>query len=150
MTGSKTWRAKHPHDCSTSGSIVHHFTACEYLDHRSKKIHLAIHIKQYLCVLLHYYLMQSANVLCFRAAEDSDADAESIPPPPRSSFQMEADLRKISRQPQSTYRYLKVASAPLTVSTCVFSLCFSSQRFINIAANQSRRLSEDLPELSGA
>ncbi len=98
-------------------------------------------------VLLHYYLTQSANVLCFRAAEDSDSDAESIPPPPRSSFQMEADLRKISRQPQSTYRYLKVASAPLTVSTCV---CFSSQRVINIAANQSRGLSEDLPELSGA
>lgn len=45
-----------------------------------------------------------------RAAEDSSADAESIPPPPRSSFQMEADLRKISRQPQCTYRYLKQIS----------------------------------------
>ncbi len=52
----------------------------------------------------------TANVLCFRTPEDSSADAESIPPPPSSSFQLEADLRKISRQPQSTYRYLKVVS----------------------------------------
>ncbi|XP_058628276.1 RNA polymerase II-associated protein 3 isoform X3 [Onychostoma macrolepis] len=45
-----------------------------------------------------------------RAPEDSSPDAESIPPPPSSSFQLEADLRKISRQPQSTYRYLKQIS----------------------------------------
>ncbi|XP_016367553.1 RNA polymerase II-associated protein 3 [Sinocyclocheilus rhinocerous] len=45
-----------------------------------------------------------------RAPEDSSADAESIPPPPSSSFQLEADLRKISRHPQSTYRYLKQIS----------------------------------------
>lgn len=45
-----------------------------------------------------------------RAPEDSSPEAESIPPPPSSSFQLEADLRKISRQPQSTYRYLKQIS----------------------------------------
>ncbi|XP_016101147.1 RNA polymerase II-associated protein 3 isoform X3 [Sinocyclocheilus grahami] len=45
-----------------------------------------------------------------RALEDSSADAESIPPPPSSSFQLEADLRKISRNPQATYRYLKQIS----------------------------------------
>lgn len=52
----------------------------------------------------------TANVLCFRTPEDSSPEAESIPPPPSSSFQLEADLRKISRQPQSTYRYLKQIS----------------------------------------
>uniref|UniRef100_A0A8C1VBS7 RNA polymerase II-associated protein 3 n=1 Tax=Cyprinus carpio TaxID=7962 RepID=A0A8C1VBS7_CYPCA len=45
-----------------------------------------------------------------RAAEDSSADAESIPPPPSNGFQLEADLRKISRHPQSSYRYLKQIS----------------------------------------
>ncbi|RXN08123.1 RNA polymerase II-associated 3 [Labeo rohita] len=45
-----------------------------------------------------------------RAPEDSSADVEVIPPPPSNSFQLEADLRKISRQPQSTYRYLKQIS----------------------------------------
>lgn len=40
-----------------------------------------------------------------RSAED-----EIIPPPPCTSFQLEADLRKISRNPQSTYRYLKQIS----------------------------------------
>ncbi|KAK9975495.1 hypothetical protein ABG768_020751 [Culter alburnus] len=40
----------------------------------------------------------------------SSAGPESIPPPPSSSFQLEADLRKISRHPQSTYRYLKQIS----------------------------------------
>ncbi|XP_059367826.1 RNA polymerase II-associated protein 3 isoform X2 [Carassius carassius] len=38
------------------------------------------------------------------------ADAESIPPPPSNSFQLEADLRKIRRHPQSTYSYLKQIS----------------------------------------
>ncbi|XP_073694480.1 RNA polymerase II-associated protein 3 [Garra rufa] len=45
-----------------------------------------------------------------RAPEDSSADVEWIPPPPSNSFQLEADLRKISRQPQSTYTYLKQIS----------------------------------------
>ncbi|KAL1275261.1 hypothetical protein QQF64_034884 [Cirrhinus molitorella] len=45
-----------------------------------------------------------------RAPEDSSADAESIPLPPSNSFQLEADLRKISHHPQSTYRYLKQIS----------------------------------------
>lgn len=40
-----------------------------------------------------------------RSAED-----KIIPPPPCTSFQLEADLRKISRNPQSTYRYLKQIS----------------------------------------
>ncbi|XP_052410771.1 RNA polymerase II-associated protein 3 isoform X14 [Carassius gibelio] len=39
----------------------------------------------------------------------SRADAEAIPPP-SNSFQLEADLRKIRRYPQSTYRYLKQIS----------------------------------------
>ncbi|XP_026066123.1 RNA polymerase II-associated protein 3-like [Carassius auratus] len=48
-----------------------------------------------------------------KTAEVSDvsrADAEAIPPPPSNSFQLEADLRKIRRHPQSTYRYLKQIS----------------------------------------
>ncbi|XP_043086673.1 RNA polymerase II-associated protein 3 isoform X2 [Puntigrus tetrazona] len=45
-----------------------------------------------------------------RAPEDSSPETESIPPPPGSGFQLEADLRKISRRPQSTYRYLKQIS----------------------------------------
>ncbi|XP_052410777.1 RNA polymerase II-associated protein 3 isoform X17 [Carassius gibelio] len=47
-----------------------------------------------------------------KTAEVSDvsrADAEAIPPP-SNSFQLEADLRKIRRYPQSTYRYLKQIS----------------------------------------
>lgn len=40
-----------------------------------------------------------------RSAED-----EVIPPPPCTSFQLEADLRKISQNPQSTYSYLKQIS----------------------------------------
>ncbi|XP_016370251.1 RNA polymerase II-associated protein 3-like [Sinocyclocheilus rhinocerous] len=44
------------------------------------------------------------------ACVDSSADPESIPPPPSNAFQLEADLRKTSRHPQSTYRYLKQIS----------------------------------------
>ncbi|XP_039516707.1 RNA polymerase II-associated protein 3-like isoform X1 [Pimephales promelas] len=40
----------------------------------------------------------------------SSSSPEPIPPPPSSSFQLEADLRKISRYPQCTYRYLKQIS----------------------------------------
>ncbi|XP_067283059.1 RNA polymerase II-associated protein 3 [Pseudorasbora parva] len=40
----------------------------------------------------------------------SSAAPESIPPPPGNSFQLEADLRQISRYPQCTYRYLKQIS----------------------------------------
>lgn len=40
----------------------------------------------------------------------SSSSPEPIPPPPISSFQLEADLRKISRYPQCTYRYLKQIS----------------------------------------
>ncbi|XP_077086019.1 RNA polymerase II-associated protein 3-like [Siphateles boraxobius] len=43
-------------------------------------------------------------LLCFRASSSSP---EPIPPPPINSFQLEADLRKMSRYPQCTYRYLK-------------------------------------------
>lgn len=42
--------------------------------------------------------------------ERSPADCECVPPPPANSFQLEADLRKISAYPQSTYRYLKQIS----------------------------------------
>ncbi|XP_016307661.1 RNA polymerase II-associated protein 3-like [Sinocyclocheilus anshuiensis] len=45
-----------------------------------------------------------------RACVDSSADPESIPPPPSNAFQLEADLRKTSRHPQSTYKYLKQIS----------------------------------------
>ncbi|XP_056604722.1 RNA polymerase II-associated protein 3 isoform X2 [Triplophysa dalaica] len=37
-------------------------------------------------------------------------ECECVPPPPANSFQLEADLRKISANPQSTYRYLKQIS----------------------------------------
>ncbi|XP_051974318.1 RNA polymerase II-associated protein 3 [Xyrauchen texanus] len=37
-------------------------------------------------------------------------DLEQVPPPPINSFQLESDLRKISRHPESTYRYLKQIS----------------------------------------
>ncbi|XP_073722448.1 RNA polymerase II-associated protein 3 [Misgurnus anguillicaudatus] len=40
----------------------------------------------------------------------SSGESEWIPPPPSNSFQLEADLRKISSSPQSTYRYLKQIS----------------------------------------
>ncbi|XDV24259.1 hypothetical protein PO909_028480, partial [Leuciscus waleckii] len=45
----------------------------------------------------------------FRASSSSSSP-EPIPPPPISSFQLESDLRKISRYPQCTYRYLKQIS----------------------------------------
>lgn len=40
----------------------------------------------------------------------SSGESEWVPPPPSNSFQLEADLRKISSYPQSTYRYLKQIS----------------------------------------
>ncbi|CAM4561089.1 unnamed protein product [Leuciscus chuanchicus] len=43
-------------------------------------------------------------------ASSSSSSPEPIPPPPISSFQLESDLRKISRYPQCTYRYLKQIS----------------------------------------
>ncbi|XP_051546528.1 RNA polymerase II-associated protein 3-like [Myxocyprinus asiaticus] len=40
----------------------------------------------------------------------SSEDLKQVPPPPNNSFQLESDLRKISRHPESTYRYLKQIS----------------------------------------
>ncbi|KAA0720853.1 RNA polymerase II-associated protein 3 [Triplophysa tibetana] len=47
-----------------------------------------------------------------RSTDDGNPsdECECVPPPPTNSFQLEADLRKISANPQSTYRYLKQIS----------------------------------------
>ncbi|XP_051544412.1 RNA polymerase II-associated protein 3 [Myxocyprinus asiaticus] len=44
------------------------------------------------------------------AVRVSCEDLEQVPAPPNNSFQLESDLRKISRHPESTYRYLKQIS----------------------------------------
>ncbi|XP_067247431.1 RNA polymerase II-associated protein 3 [Chanodichthys erythropterus] len=54
--------------------------------------------------------IQKIEVISGAPSRASSEGPESIPPPPSSSFQLEADLRKISRHPQSTYRYLKQIS----------------------------------------
>ncbi|KAI7792025.1 RNA polymerase II-associated protein 3 isoform X2 [Triplophysa rosa] len=57
-------------------------------------------------------LHESRNTECEndRSADDGNPSDECVPPPPANSFQLEADLRKISAYPQSTYRYLKQIS----------------------------------------
>ncbi|XP_059181867.1 RNA polymerase II-associated protein 3 [Centropristis striata] len=42
-----------------------------------------------------------------KCPESSSSTETDLPPPPSSSFQLEADLRKIGNQPQVIYRYLR-------------------------------------------
>lgn len=57
-----------------------------------------------------HHKIQKMEEISDTQSRPSSAAPESIPPPPTNSFQLEADLRKTSCHPQSTYRYLKQIS----------------------------------------
>uniref|UniRef100_A0A3B3UPE3 RNA polymerase II-associated protein 3 n=2 Tax=Poecilia latipinna TaxID=48699 RepID=A0A3B3UPE3_9TELE len=44
------------------------------------------------------------------STEAAEAPSSDVPPAPSSSFQLEADLRKLSKQPEAVYRYLRQIS----------------------------------------
>ncbi|XP_029901999.1 RNA polymerase II-associated protein 3 isoform X2 [Myripristis murdjan] len=50
---------------------------------------------------------QKRSVIPAEPSASVAAAALDLPPPPTSSFQLEADLRKIGKQPESVYRYLR-------------------------------------------
>uniref|UniRef100_A0A668AYQ2 RNA polymerase II-associated protein 3 n=1 Tax=Myripristis murdjan TaxID=586833 RepID=A0A668AYQ2_9TELE len=52
-------------------------------------------------------LTLSLSVIPAEPSASVAAAALDLPPPPTSSFQLEADLRKIGKQPESVYRYLR-------------------------------------------
>lgn len=80
---------------------------------------------RYVSLVMSVWLTDLCVCLCSRDTEresnrstddrNPSDECECVPPPPANSFQLEADLRKISAYPQSTYRYLKVQSQRLTV-----------------------------------
>uniref|UniRef100_A0A3B5L3C5 RNA polymerase II-associated protein 3 n=1 Tax=Xiphophorus couchianus TaxID=32473 RepID=A0A3B5L3C5_9TELE len=44
------------------------------------------------------------------STEAAEAPSSDVPPAPSNSFQLEADLRKLSKQPEAVYRYLRQIS----------------------------------------
>ncbi|XP_054911563.1 RNA polymerase II-associated protein 3 [Poeciliopsis prolifica] len=44
------------------------------------------------------------------SSEAAEAPSSDVPPAPSNSFQLEADLRKLSQQPEAVYRYLRQIS----------------------------------------
>lgn len=75
-----------------------------------------------LCVLFRRVLSESKQLKQLLEAEAANHQPSfpvsppplltigELPPPPSSSFQLEAELRKIGNQPEAVYRYLRVSS----------------------------------------